>query len=407
LSPPSDRSNTALIAWELGNNLGHLYAMKSVAQRLTQDGWRCVFALCDLEKAYSVLGNEYEFLQAPASRQLKRFNSPSLSFADELPRMGYGSIDELTGLVKGWRTLMRYIRPDLVILDLSPTASLAARTLQIPSLAIGNGYCIPPEISPWPAYPGRKDIALIPALEAKVLKTINGMHAIFGAPAFESLSQLFPSRASLVASVPELDHYQRTSGRFIGPLNNVSSGEIARWPVTRGKADKGPELAKVYLYLQSNYPPLTVLFEALADLPVQVVGYIPGLSDQQRLRLQTNNIELSAKPLHIAKVLEEANFAITHASTITQTILLHGLPVLVLPTHVEQSMLGTIIEKLGIGISCVPTKKIDLVRALKRLTTDVAFKEKTEQFASRNSRVCSNRALDEIALLVNQLAHHN
>jgi UDP:flavonoid glycosyltransferase YjiC (YdhE family) len=379
--------------------------MKRVALRLTQDGWRCVFALCDLENAYTVLGNQYEFLQAPASRQLKRFPSPPLSFADELPRMGYQTTEELVGLIAGWRTLMGYVKPKLVVLDLAPTALLAARTLKIPSLAIGNGYCIPPEISPWPAYPGQKNITSLPALEAKVVKTIDDMNVIFGADSLCSLSQLFPAKTSLISSVPELDHYQRTVGRFIGPLNNVSSGEIVKWPVVRGSADKGPELAKVYLYLQADYPPLIALFEALVDLPVQVVGYVPGLSDQQRLRLQTDSIKFSEKPLHLAHVLEEADFAITHASTITQTILLHGLPVLVLPTHVEQSMLGTIIEALGVGISCVPTKKLDLARVLKRLLNETAFKEKATQFAARNARFAGDTALNEIAMVANQLAN--
>jgi hypothetical protein len=377
--------------------------MKSVAQQLARDGWRCVFALCDLEKAYSVLGNEYEFVQAPASRQLKKFPSSPLSFADELPRMGYESIDELTGLVGGWRTLMGYIKPDLVILDLSPTALLAARTLKIPSLALGNGYCVPPEISPWPAYPGKKNSTLA-ALETTVLYTINGMNALFGATPLVALCELFPAATSLVCSVPELDHYQRTSGRFIGPLNHVSSGVPPRWPVVRGSADKDPEPEKIYLYLQADYPPLLALFEALTGLPVQVIGYVPGLTDQQRLRLQTSNIELSDKPLHIDLVLAEADFAITHASTITQTILLRGLPVLVLPTHVEQSMLGAIIEALGVGINCVPTNKNDLSRALKRLLTNVSFKDNAEKFASRNANFIRRNALDEISLIASDLA---
>jgi hypothetical protein len=42
-------------------------------------------------------------------------------------------------------------RPEVLVADHAPTALLAARLADIPHLAIGNGFAIPPAVSPWPS----------------------------------------------------------------------------------------------------------------------------------------------------------------------------------------------------------------------------------------------------------------
>jgi hypothetical protein len=46
------------------------------------------------------------------------------------------------------------LRPDRLVLDYSPIATLAARIAVIPCVLIGNGFELPPATNPLPPFPG-------------------------------------------------------------------------------------------------------------------------------------------------------------------------------------------------------------------------------------------------------------
>jgi UDP:flavonoid glycosyltransferase YjiC (YdhE family) len=395
---------TALLAWELGGNLGHVLPLLEVAKCLSAKGWRCVFALCDLTNAFehlSTLG--YEFFQAPASRQLKVYSKPAVSFAEELLRVGYSSHVELAGLVRGWQFLIAAVKPDLLILDLAPTAALVAKAKNLPTFVIGNGYGIPPAISPWPAYPLRQRVTddFLIETEQRLLTTIQQACALCHLPPLKAIKDLFPASSSIICSVPELDHYPRVGGTYVGVTAVTHLGVSARWPVVRGSADKGPPLAAVFVYLQSSYPLLAGLMQALADADVQVVAFISGLTESQRKSFERHNIWLSEKPICVDEVLPACRFAICHGGNLAQAILLKGVPILVLPMQLEQAMLGMRITALGAGLSCAPDSPREMAKLIKQLVVNSNYKEKAMAFAARNAEFVNATVFQNLANRIN------
>jgi UDP:flavonoid glycosyltransferase YjiC (YdhE family) len=392
-------TRTVLFTWELGANLGHIVPLREIADRLSGKGWRCVFALCDLESAYSMLGAKgYEYVQAPASRQLKTYTSRAVSFADELTRVGYSDAEELAGLIQAWEKLFSYVSPDVLVADLSPTATLVARSRNIPAFLIGNGYSLPPEFSPWPAYSKKlaTSKSTLTEIEARVEGVIRKAGELTQVASIDRLSQLFPADSSLICSVPELDHYERKNGTYVGSIAVTNKGCEPRWPVIRGNADVGPEPEKLFLYLNAAYPLLSVLMQLMTKANVQVVGYVSGLTDAQRSAYQSHNLWLSNEPINVDQAIANCRFAICHGGNLTQSILLSGVPVQLLPMQLEQATLADRISSLNLGVTSSPNDPKEMGKNFKQLLVDQRFQIKAKEFAQRNAQYSSSHSFDRM-----------
>jgi UDP:flavonoid glycosyltransferase YjiC (YdhE family) len=392
-------TRSVLFTWELGANLGHIVPLREIADRLSRKGWRCVFALCDLESAYSMLGAMgYEYVQAPASRQLKTYTLRAVSFADELTRVGYSSAAELAGLFQAWEMLFSYIKPDVLVADLSPTATLVARSRNMPAFLIGNGYSLPPEVSPWPVYSNKlaTSKSTLIEIEAKVEGVIKKAGELTQVTSIDRLSQLFPADSSLICSVPELDHYERQNGTYLGSIAVTNQGCEPRWPVVRGNADICPEPEKLFLYLNAAYPLLPVLMQLIAIANVQVVGYISGLTDAQRMKYQAHNLWLSQNPINVDQAIVGCRFAICHGGNLAQSILLGGVPVQILPMQLEQATLADRVTSLNLGVSSPPNDPKEMGRNFKQLLVDQSFQIKAKEFAQRNAQYSASHSFDRI-----------
>jgi UDP:flavonoid glycosyltransferase YjiC (YdhE family) len=415
-------ARTALLAWELGGNLGHVAPLLQIAQQLSHNGWRCVFALCDLSAAYSYLENSYEYVQAPAYRQLKPHASSSLSFADELLRVGYSDPKELAGLIHAWQTLFTQSKPDLLISDLSPTANLAAIAHKLPFIAVGNGYSLPPDCTPWPAYPraSAANAAVLTTIEKKVLQSIHEACGMLNVATITQLSDLFPAARSLICSLPELDHYARLAGsdhlvdelnenlnenliknsssQFVGSFAVTHTGCKPQWPVTLGKADQTPEPAKLLMYLRADYPLLRALLQSLSTLNVQIVAHLSGITDEQHRQFQFHNIWISLLPICIDDALPNCKLVMCHGGNLAQAAVAKGAPLLLLPMHLEQAMLAQRIKDLGAGLYVAPTDSKGLQKAVKQMLNEPHFKEAAEQIARRYATGSVQSSFEKIAL---------
>src|ERR1700704_2393369 len=121
-----------LMAWELGLNLGHLTRLLPVAQRLKEEGHSVLVAARDIQAASKVLGPAgISFVQAPHLPAGTPLSYRPASYADILLSQGWSDPSTLWGLTQSWMNLVHLFRPDRLVLDYSPTASLAARILQI------------------------------------------------------------------------------------------------------------------------------------------------------------------------------------------------------------------------------------------------------------------------------------
>src|SRR5258708_16694417 len=140
-------------AWEHGGELGHAMACSALARVLRARGHHIAFIFRELQPLSLIPGTSaYEVFQAPVYPDEGRGAPIPVSYADTLPACGYGDARHVTGLLGRWLALLEGWKPDLLVADMSPTALLAARLLRLKRVAHGNGFAIPPRLSPPPAF---------------------------------------------------------------------------------------------------------------------------------------------------------------------------------------------------------------------------------------------------------------
>src|SRR6185503_6819605 len=164
----------ALLAWELGGNYGHLVALRALGRELKRQGHQCVFAVRSLGSAQAFLDPQLgPLVQAPVrlTPGTNRVRT-QLSYASLLHNIGFNDPVELAGRIHAWRTLCRALGTEFLFADHSPVALIAARTLGIPATALGNGFTVPPVLSPFPSFRPRMHVPQPVLLrnEAAVLK---------------------------------------------------------------------------------------------------------------------------------------------------------------------------------------------------------------------------------------------
>ena len=143
---------TIFFAWELGGGLGHVTQLVSLANGLRPAGHRVVAALRELPRAAGLLDNAgITVLQSPYKPPASQNSiATPRTFAHVLWNAGIGDPSELQVLAEAWGNLLDFVDPDLIVFDHAPAALLAARGRQVKRVALGNGFCRPPDCSPLP-----------------------------------------------------------------------------------------------------------------------------------------------------------------------------------------------------------------------------------------------------------------
>ena len=141
-----------LIAWELGEAFGHLARCLRLAQGLVARGYAVTLALKDVRlPAGQALTPGITVLAAPLTPQAGAGGSPPVNYADVLRVSGFAEARDVAARLNAWQGMFSLVRPDVLVADHAPTALLAARLAEVPYLSIGNGFAIPPSVSPWPS----------------------------------------------------------------------------------------------------------------------------------------------------------------------------------------------------------------------------------------------------------------
>jgi UDP:flavonoid glycosyltransferase YjiC (YdhE family) len=331
--------------WELGGELGHAMACSALARVFLSRGHRIAFMFRELHQlAYIADSPAYEVFQAPVSISEGRDASPPASFADILLGCGYDTSAHLTGLLGGWLALFGRWKPDLVISDFAPTALLAARVLKLRRVAYGNGFAIPPRLSPLPPFRFDEAIAAedVRKADAHALASVNGALAHFGAPPLAHLSDQFETDEDFLATFPELDSYGvRPRVGYWGPRYSADAGASVHWPAGSGK--------RVLVYLKKTQPQLDALIAALAASPHRVAAFIPELERERADKLRGPRRIVSERPMRLAPLLAECDLFVSTGGNVCVGTLMAGVPQLVFPSQYEQYITGRRIEQLGVG----------------------------------------------------------
>jgi hypothetical protein len=371
---------TILLTWELGGGLGHLYPLSLLGRELVRRGHRVVAALRETQHAARVFAvSQIALLQAPAKRSGggNRFEPPR-SYAHLLHNIGFGDLDELRGLLASWDTIVELVRPDVVMVDHSPTALLALRGRGIATATCGIGFYSPPDeaqlprVRPWE----RPDTAQLAGDEQRLLEFVNRVLAKRNRPPLLRLGKLFAEvDENLLLTFAELDHFgPRTGAQYWGCLPS-GGGQEPEWP-----ASAGP---KLFAYWRP-FPGLEDFLEVLRASEFPTICVCDGLSPATIERLQTSKLRLHTQPLRLESVARQCDLALTNASHgATAHMLLGGVPLLQVPFFVEQFLIATKVEQLGAGMLVPPANAAGFERALRFMLERDHFRAAAQAFASR------------------------
>ncbi|MCC6203254.1 MAG: hypothetical protein IT494_09650 [Gammaproteobacteria bacterium] len=197
-----------LIAWEQGDNYGHLLRFRDLIQTLLAAGDEVVFYAKRLDLAERIYG-----ASAVRLEPIPRLDPPRSP-----PRPGFESlVDILLGTafhdvaaaslrVRQWQRILAAERPDTILFDFSPTAMLANRSCRIPAIACGNSFYNPPQLSPLPPYRAwlPHDAAALQRRETELLGRLNQSRPS-DTPALDTVADLFLTERMLLHTFPEFD----------------------------------------------------------------------------------------------------------------------------------------------------------------------------------------------------------
>lgn len=381
-----------MLAWELGGGLGHLTAAARLALALVDRGHQVDLVAKDLSLAEQALGARtgdrgLRLWQAPVWLPALAGLPEPASHAEMMFRAGYLDPGRLLGLVRGWRSLLNSGRPDLLLADHAPTALLAARGLPIKTALFGSAFSVPPARSPLPAFRDWENVPpeRIAAADRRVLQTCNACLQTLGSPPLPTLHELYRTDDGLLLGWPELDPYRdaRDSEALL-PWGQFAATPAAgarpvRWhPVHR---------PRVLGYLQSNYPGLARLLEALRRGPGHTVVHLAGLSDTDAEALGNEHLQVEASALNLGDGLQQAEVWLGHGgSASTHEALGAGVPAVLLPMQAEQLLTARRVAAAGAGRFLWPEEAPSGIgEAIATVATGDGFRAAARALAARHA----------------------
>lgn len=375
-----------LLAWELGGNYGHLVALRALARELKRQGHACTFAVRDLGSAQGFLDPALgPLVQAPVrlTRGPNRVRR-QLSYASLLHNIGFNDPVELAGRIQAWRTLYRALGTEYVFADHSPVALVAARTLGIPAACIGNGFTVPPRLSPFPnfrsapvgAAHGRDLQDVLLRNEAVVLRELNHALALLKLRPFALLQDIFRGASPALLTYAPLDHYDVPRSEAFRGLPDYSYGAAPHWP-----SGKGP---KIFAYLAPS-PALPVVLKALKQSKARVLVRLVGGAPDEAASALRPGLTVTTSAVNFRAAAESCDAFVNYAahSTVAE-FLLAGKPGILVPDLHERVLTARRASGIGAAISMRPTAVTPVRRALEQVLHDPAPRKAAADFAARH-----------------------
>jgi hypothetical protein len=369
---------TILFAWELGANLGHLIPLSRIARELERDGHTPVYVLRDLANARAVLGGGARVLQAPAWPAHRHFGAVSgglASYADILSAIGFADPQKLAAVAGAWRSLLDYVRPDLVVTDHSPGLHVALYGGDTRVVAVGTGFTMPPlDYDTFPLLRGDRATA-IP--ESRLFESLRDARTLLGLQRPRGLVEVFRTPHRVVFGLPELDPYRGFRREpVVAPPGGLPSAQS--WPRTR----------RLFVYAGAEMANFDTLLQALASLDMPVEVFLRGDAGPAREFLRMRGATVHDEPPDLAAVLREASHVLSQggASTIAAAYAA-GRPQMVVAAHDEAEINLEMLARAGVGQSLtVGTEPADVATAMGTFVSHPELPDNALELANRIAR---------------------
>ena len=356
-----------LLAWELGEGLGHLPPLKAIALALQPLGVKPVFALRETHNVGAALRdfNAPVFVaphwSKPAAPPFK-----TGSFADILGANGYTTGERAAGLIGAWDRLIDHVKPDAIVCEHAPSAMLSAFG-RIPVAFVGNGFAVPPaDEAQFPPYtPGVGS----PEGQDVVLEAVSVALRRLGRPAPATLTAPFRGDFRGVYSFPLIDSYRAVRReRVLGPIE--PQPPLA--PL--------PDRPRLFVYSAVDFARIDALFQCLMDIGPEASVYLRGNLGPRAAILRSRGVEVFDKPQPFAEIMPRASVVFSHAgSGFTNAALASGRPHITFPRHFEAKASAMGLEQAGCGIR-LNTLDVESFRAAyRRAHMDEAMRDAAQR----------------------------
>jgi len=384
-------------AWELGGGLGHISSLAVLGNEFEKNGHDVVYILKDTSGIALFINNNSGIYAAPRADFIYRGKyKPILNYTEILIHRGYINEEILFGLCRSWRNLLIANRVDLLLVDHSPTAMLAACSLGIRCVSIGTGFASPPRVSPFPVFRDikSKDSNRITQSEDDTLRIINRVLARLDTPALQSVADLFETPAlDVLTTFRELDVYpDRIEGDYLGPLSckKKPDDQAVVWPHVFD--------SRIFVYLKKNYKYLESVLLELSTMNADFLIYIEGYKGSSDWSSRFNHMVFADKPLDLDRVLKESSATVCHAGHgLVIKSLLQGIPLIMLPMVQEQGLNAGRVEELKAGVSLTMKDGAGrLTSNVNQVLNDETSRKHALIFATRYKNFNHDAALEDI-----------
>lgn len=388
-----------LLAAELGGMAGYDSRLPRLATGLVAAGAEVCLAARDVAVAASELAEVVEVLAAPTKVRTTHTGEIHC-VADLLEQVGFGERDELTAMTLAWRELLQAWQADVVVVEHSPSALLAARTLALPIVVLGEGYDCPPAVTLAPLFavipPSDEKRQRAALAEQRVVALANQILLSCAARPIESIAQLFhETDATLCCSYPELLPYEAQQAQFTRVMGH---GGV----VDHDESDSPRRDQRSIVVRLQMFPGIEIVLKWLQRQGAKVWLIDETHEVQHRWRELTRSFEI-AHTQRFGEVVKRCDLVVMSAGhQAVATCLCAGKPMVLLPRSFDQLLLAERVMQIGAGLS-PPWHQPELIAAdLDHVWREAYFRDQAKQFANRH-RELSRESLEGILQLLLKL----
>lgn len=383
-----------LCCWELGEDYGHIGQFFPVIKAFTERGHHVYFAVKDLSKI-----GEFEwpvgvsFLQSPLWLERPKKPVHAECYAEIILYKGYDQAAHLKTLAQAWQHLLNSVAPDLLILDHSPTALLASRGMKIPRLVFSNAFVSPPagsspvNLRPWQNFNEVK----ANDIDTQVSAVINQVCADLQLPVVTKVSDLFAVEKTILTGFYELDFYRglRSSAIYCGALPSANGLQRPAW-------SPGTSI-KIFAYLKAGREQVARVLSILASMQARVVCFYSGARQEDLDRYRGTSVVVSDQLFDASLAYRVADAVICHAGGMVYSALNYGLPMILLPTQVEQHNRAIQLTDLGVATLIQKEDSSSVVEEkLKTFFNTPGYKENALAYAEKIKATTTSDAVQTI-----------
>lgn len=233
--------------------------------------------------------------------------------------------------------------------------------------------------------------------ELQLLDTMNRYQKQAGLAPLDRVTEIFSQLDhDFLTTLPELDPYysHRVNAEYHGTWP-LPGGESPDWPSGKGK--------KVLVYLK-RFPELEFFLDLLSKIGMPVVVFCDNIPAPLLQRCTSPTLRFTDRPVDLNLAFQEADVLIHHGGLGTSiTALLAGIPSLLIPMHLEQTLTSVQVTELGAATIASPTERDQLVTSLHRLLNNNSFTQTAKSIAARHKNLHSEHEIQKCADMIEEL----